>query len=105
LQAEDGIRDPLVTGVQRVLFRSVNPCGSGESVINWRYFKEAGIAAMEPARLRRSTASSASSTLGWINRLLGGLAVIRAHLPRIEIGRASCRERRQLVRGWVASII
>src|SRR2546422_11468597 len=86
-QAEDGIRDVAVTGVQRVLFRSAADAGTalGSALL---------AAGAETARVhcaRRGVATAEEKRLLW-----------ESTDADAEIGRASCRERVEISVGAVS---
>src|SRR5690606_40484434 len=90
-QAEDGIRDFHVTGVQRVLFRSVrNERGAMAGVKTTSYAENV----VSLARAHAAGAGEAvfADTRGRLCEGTGSnVFVVRG--GRIKIGRASCRER------------
>src|SRR5438105_15775631 len=77
-QAEDGIRDPLVTGVQTCAL----PISGGR-----------GCRLPQLVRARPVDAPGGSCDVGSLPRERAGQLY---HRPRAEIGRASCRERGEI---------
>src|SRR5207247_5112143 len=88
-QAEDGIRDPLVTGVQRVLFRSrgaVPLRALGQETVLRRL--------AQGMRVRCRGNGPAAATEGVaIRHCLTDATTVVTSSTSLEIGRASCRER------------
>src|SRR5205823_10662144 len=94
-QAEDGIRDKLVTGVQSVLFRS-SVGAALKAIAQLREFAQE-VRLTDDIR-RGLTRRRGGAQLGRILLLAAAFAG-ETRLFRCEIGRASCRERVQCVVG------
>src|SRR5207247_5263035 len=99
--AEDGIRDPLVTGVQTCalpIFSPANVMRLLEVVRGAKSSKETIATVAELARRIRKVWVLAGNCDGFIgNRMLAGYLREAAFL--VEIGRASCRKERR-ARCW-----
>src|SRR5207247_5755298 len=98
-QAEDGIRDPLVTGVQTC---ALPICLNARRVTRRRPPKEWDIPGVQPPQPTRL------GEIVWLEPLpedvLGDLSAVPGPEARFEqkIGRASCRERVEMSVGAVA---
>src|SRR5207247_3236695 len=99
-QAEDGIRDPLVTGVQSVLFRSNGHDGAAARVEAEDSIADAAfLPALVPFAIVGMPAGWAGSKS--LKRLGGAVAAgwRRQSVFPSEIGRALCRERAAVMAG------
>src|SRR5690606_41170058 len=87
-QAEDGIRDFHVTGVQTCALPIL--VVGGRSLLAHAGFRYA----LYPRRGGRAPELESADHLAWMGRLLARLHGIGSR-ERFQIGRASCRERRK----------
>src|SRR5205823_10926834 len=90
-QAEDGIRDKLVTGVQRVLFRS-----KGSSKSRARDLVSYAIRSVTSSKRRRTFLLPPKSYAVLVCATECGFMAKRAGGTAAQIGRASCRGRGEI---------